>query len=67
VGGGGLAFEAWGGPGSAPGNTPPAALPRAYAAQESRWRQYRAVLGVHGIAVNEIDVGAGDDARAALR
>lgn len=62
-----MGFDAWCEQGFAPEHTAAAALPRAFAAHESRWRQYRAVLGVHGIAVNEIDVGAGDDPRAALR
>jgi hypothetical protein len=62
-----LAFDAWCEHGFAPEHTEAAALPRAFAAHEARWRQYRAVLGVHGIAVNEIDIGAGDDPRATLR
>jgi hypothetical protein len=62
-----MAFDAWCEHGFAPEHTEPAALPRAFASHESRWRQYRAVLAVHGIAVNEIDIGAGDDPRAALR
>jgi hypothetical protein len=62
-----MAFDAWCEQGFAPEHTGAMALPRAFAAHEARWRQYRAVLGVHGIAVREIDVGAGDDARAALR
>lgn len=62
-----MPFDAWCEAGFAPPEVPPAALPRAFAAFESRLRQYRAVLGAHGIAVRDIDVAAGDDPRGALR
>jgi hypothetical protein len=62
-----LAFDAWRDQGFAPAATDEAGLRRAFAAYEGRLRQYRAVLGAHGLPVHDVDVGAGDDARAALR